>query len=67
MTIDQMQTRLDALDARVATLEARAESTVASAASLLGRIKSEKKAVAARANGKKRWENHTKKNKSDLS
>jgi hypothetical protein len=63
MTIEQLQTRLNSLDARVATLEARAESTVASAASLMGRMTSDKKAAAARANGKKRWENHAKKTK----
>ena len=63
MTIEQLQTRLESLDARVATLEARAEATVASAASLMGRMTSDKKAIAARANGKKRWENHTKKTK----
>lgn len=55
-----LQIIIEALDARVAALEARAESTVASAASLMGRIKSDKKAIAARANGKKRWESHTK-------
>jgi hypothetical protein len=61
MTIDHLQNRIDALDARVAAIEARAESTVASAASLMGRMTSDKKAAAARANGKKRWENHPKK------
>lgn len=56
-----LQILIEALDARVATLESRAESTVASAASLMGRMTSDKKATAARANGKKRWENHVKK------
>lgn len=63
MTHEQLQNRLDAIDARIERLEGRAWETPASAASTLGRMTSDKKAAAAKKNGAKRWEGHVKKTK----
>lgn len=58
-----LQLKIDALDYRLDLLESKAKWNIASAASLLGRMTSDKKAAAAKKNGAKRWKNHVKKAK----